>query len=73
MSDVFKEYMIKKFKKLVVKYNWVIYIEVFFKIENDVLGEKICEMELSFLGLKIFVVFKEKNFEMVVKEIILDL
>ncbi len=72
-SDALKEYTTKKLKKLAAKYNWVIHTEVFFKIENDALGEKICEMELSLPGPKIFASSKEKNFEMAVKETISDL
>ena len=49
------------------------YPDYIFKIENDALGEKICEMELSLPGPKIFASSKEKNFEMAVKETISDI
>ena len=73
VSEALKEYTTKKLQKIETKYNWVIHTEVFFKIENDALGEKICEMELSLPGPKIFASSKEKNFEMAVKETILDI
>jgi putative sigma-54 modulation protein len=72
-SDALKEYTTKKLKKLAAKYSWVIHTEVFFKIENDALGEKICEMEISLPGPKIFAASKERNFEMAVKETISDI
>ncbi|HAT66269.1 MAG TPA: ribosome-associated translation inhibitor RaiA [Flavobacteriaceae bacterium] len=73
VSEALKEYTTKKLQKIETKYNWVIHTEVFFKIENDALGEKICEMELSLPGPKIFASSKEKNFEMAVKETISDI
>ncbi|MBW2938294.1 ribosome-associated translation inhibitor RaiA [Aureisphaera sp. CAU 1614] len=73
VSEALKEYTTKKLQKIESKYNWVIHTEVFFKIENDALGEKICEMELSLPGPKIFASSKEKNFEMAVKETISDI
>jgi putative sigma-54 modulation protein len=73
VSEALKEYTTKKLQKIEIKYNWVIHTEVFFKIENDALGEKICEMELSLPGPKIFASSKEKNFEMAVKETISDI
>ena len=73
VSEALKGYTTKKLQKIETKYNWVIHTEVFFKIENDALGEKICEMELSLPGPKIFASSKEKNFEMAVKETISDI
>ena len=40
VSEALKEYTTKKLQKIETKYNWVIHTEVFFKIENDALGEK---------------------------------
>ena len=73
VSEALKEYTTKKLQKIETKYNWVIHTEVFYKIENDDIGEKICEMELSLPGPKIFASSKEKNFEMAVKETISDI
>lgn len=73
VSEALKEYTTKKLQKIETNYNWVIHTEVFFKVENDALGEKICEMELSLPGPKIYASSKEKNFEMAVKETISDI
>ncbi len=72
-SEALTAYTHKKLEKLATRYGWIISIDVFFKIENDALGEKICEMEVSLPGPKLFAVSKEKNFEMAVKETISDL
>ncbi len=72
-SEALTEYTTKKLQKLSAKYGWVINAEVFFKIENNTPAEKICEIELSLPGPKLFAVSKEKNFEMAVKETISDL
>lgn len=72
-SEALTEYTNKKLEKLSIRYSWIINIDVFFKIENDATGEKICEMEVSLPGPKLFAVSKEKNFEMAVKETISDL
>lgn len=72
-SEALTAYTEKKLEKLSTRYSWIINIDVFFKIENDALGEKVCEMEVSLPGPKLFAVSKEKNFEMAVKETIADL
>ncbi|MEZ4875316.1 MAG: ribosome-associated translation inhibitor RaiA [Flavobacteriaceae bacterium] len=72
-SESLSQYTHEKLSKIAAKYSWVINAEVYFKIENDATGEKICEMELSVPGPKIFAVSKEKNFEMAVKHTISDL
>lgn len=72
-SEALTEYTLKKLEKLSIRYSWIINIDVFFKIENDAIGEKICEMEVSLPGPKLFAVSKEKNFEMAIKETISDL
>lgn len=73
-SDSMDAYVTKKLEKISKKYEWVIRVDVFFKIENDP-SEKghICEMEVSLPGPKIFAVSNEKNFEMSVKETISDI
>lgn len=72
-SEALTQYTTEKLQKLATKYSWVIHTEVFFKIENNTTAEKICEMELSLPGPKLFAASKEKNFEMAVKETISDL
>lgn len=72
-SEALMLYTKEKLQKLAKKYSWVIHAEVFFKIENDVTHEKMCEMELSLPGPKIFASSKEKNFELAVKNTLSDL
>jgi len=62
----------KRFKKLANKYNWIIKAKVFFKLGKDVSGNKICEIELSLPGPKIFAASKERTFEMALKESLSD-
>lgn len=73
-SESLTEYTIGKLQKLNSKYQWLINANVFFKIEKEPSGiDKICEIELSAPGPRIFATSKEKNFEMAVKETISDL
>ena len=73
-SDSMSTYVTEKLKKLDEHYDWLIRADVFFKTENDHSGKgKICEIELSLPGPKIFAISNEKNFEMAVKETISDL
>lgn len=61
-----------KLRKLAEKYNWLIHAETYYKLENDAVGKKICEIELSLPGPKIFAVSKEDNFEMALKKTLKD-
>lgn len=73
-SDSTSLYVTKKLQKLEEHYNWLIKADVFFKKEKDDAEKgKICEIELSLPGPKIFATSNEKNFEMAVKETISDL
>ncbi len=73
-SEAMASYVTGKLKKLDERYDWLIRADVFFKIENDPSENgKICEIELSMPGPKIFATSNEKNFEMAVKETISDL
>jgi len=73
-SDAMNEYVTGKLQKLSKKYEWVISANVFFKLDKDPAGvDKICEIELSAPGPRIFASSKEKNFEIAVKETISDL
>ena len=73
-SETMSQYTMERLEKLGKKYPWVIKSEVFFKQEPDPTGlGKICEMELSLPGPKIFATSNEKNYEMAVKETISDL
>jgi len=73
-SESMTEFVTKKLHKISKKYEWVINIDVFFKMENDPTEKgHICEMEVSLPGPKIFATSNEKNFEMAVKETIKDI
>ncbi len=73
-SDSMSEYVTKKLQKISKKYDWVINVDVFFKMENDPTEKgHICEMEVSLPGPKIFATSNEKNFEVAVKETISDI
>ena len=73
-SDTMTDYVSKKLNKLGEKYQWVINANVFFKLENNsTINKKICEIELSLPGPKIFASSKEKNFELAAKNTITDL
>jgi len=68
-SESMEEYVHRKLDKLYKKYEWVITSDVFFKKENDPKGGgKICDLQLSLPGPKIFATSSEKNFELAFKE-----
>lgn len=73
-SEALESYTLKKLENLYKKYEDIIHTTVYFKRENDPkdLG-KICEMELSLSGPRIFASSNEKNYEMAVKHTISDL
>ncbi|MBX2828302.1 MAG: HPF/RaiA family ribosome-associated protein [Flavobacteriaceae bacterium] len=73
-SETMTEYTIGKLQKLSKKYEWLISANVHFKTGQEATGvNKVCEIELSAPGPRIFATSKEKNFEMAVKETISDL
>ena len=73
-SETMSAYTISRLEKLAKKYDWIINAEVFLKVDKDPAGlSKICEIELSAPGPRIFASSKEKNFELAVKDTISDL
>ncbi|NJB72179.1 putative sigma-54 modulation protein [Saonia flava] len=63
-----------KLDKMAKKYNWVISTQVFLKLEKDPTGKgKICEMEVSGPGPRIFAKSNEDDFEKAVVATIHDL
>ncbi|WP_299555783.1 ribosome-associated translation inhibitor RaiA [Seonamhaeicola sp.] len=73
-SDAMNEYVEEKLKNLHKKYEWIIKAEVHFEVEhNDKLKGKICKMELSVPGPRIFASSNEDNYEEAVKNTIKDL
>lgn len=73
-SETMDEFTITKLEKLSEKYDWVISANVHFKTAQDHDGRnKVCEIELSAPGPRIFASSTEHNFELAVKETISDL
>ncbi|MEL6810326.1 MAG: ribosome-associated translation inhibitor RaiA [Bacteroidota bacterium] len=73
-SDTLTQYCTARLEKLTKKYDWITQAQVFFKYEKEASGmDKICEIELSAPGPRIYASSKEKNFEMAVKETLSDL
>lgn len=64
----------EKLDKLFNKYNWLIQASVFYKKENDSHKHgKICEIELSQPGPRLFAKASESNYELSLKEVLLEL
>lgn len=73
-SEAMNTYVTRKLQKLGKKYDWVIAAEVHFETQHDPKGlGKICKMELSLPGPRIFATSNEKNYELAVKNTIKDL
>ena len=73
-SEAMNFYVEEKLKSLANKYDWVISAEVHFKAEHDPKGKgKICKMELSAPGPRIFATSDETTYENAVKKTIKDL
>lgn len=73
-SETMEAYTTKKLQPLLKKHDAIINLNVFFKKEKDPKGNgRICEMEVSLPGPKLFASSNEKNYEMAVKNTISDL
>ncbi len=73
-SDWLSNHATEKLNKLANKYEFLINAEVFFKEDkNQPVDSKICNIQLSLPGPRIFATSNEKNYEMAVKETISDL
>lgn len=69
-----QEYVTKKMENLYSKYDWIIRTNVFFKKETNSIGKgKICDIELSLPGPKLYATSNEKNFEIAFKETLNDI
>ena len=73
-SESMSNYVTEKLNRLGEKFELIIKAEVHFKHENhpNETG-KICSIELSLPGPRLFATSNEKNYEMAVKETINDL
>jgi len=73
-SEAMNTYVKDKLGSLSNKYDWVISAEVHFENEHDPKGKgKICKMELSLPGPRVFATSNEENYENAVKHTIKDL
>ena len=73
-SETMEAYTVKKLNPLSKKYDWIIKATVFFKKENSHKEKEIiCEIELSAPGPRLFASSNEKNYEMAVKNTVIDL
>ncbi len=73
-SQNLTQFVSEHLDKLSEKYEWLIRAEVYFKEENDPTGKsKICEIELSAPGPRIFASSKEESFELAIKKTVFEL
>lgn len=74
VSDTLSDFTIEKLNKLSAKYEFVISAQVHFKHDDkDHNAGKICNIELSLPGPRIFAKSNERTYEMSVNETIRDL
>ena len=63
-SEAMNEYVSERLKKLGKKYEWIISAQVHFEVQPDPKGKgKICKIELSLPGPRIFASSNEEGFE----------
>jgi len=73
-SEAMNELLTQKLEKLGAKYDWIVSIDVYFKLENDPTGKnKVCEMKIEAPGPRMFAKSKEDNFEKAAAETLRDL
>ncbi|QDO94378.1 ribosome-associated translation inhibitor RaiA [Formosa sediminum] len=73
-SEAMNEHVTTKLNKLALKYDWIISAEVIFEtIKNEKEEGKICKIELSAPGPRIFASSQERTYELAVKNTINDL
>lgn len=73
-SEALNELLMKKLDSLEEKYSWLIKANVLFKMENDKKGEdKVCEIELSAPGPRLFAKSRTDDFEKSMAETVDDL
>lgn len=73
-SEAMNGYVTEKLEKLHKKYDWIIKAEVHFQVEHNAKENgKICKIELSAPGPRLFAASNESNYEDAVKNTINDL
>ncbi|MBT8260450.1 MAG: ribosome-associated translation inhibitor RaiA [Flavobacteriaceae bacterium] len=74
-SEAMNEFAKERLDKLAKKYDWIINAQVHFKAEHDSKKQngRVCKMELSVPGPRIFAESYEDTFEKAIKNTIQDL
>ncbi len=73
-SESMNDLAAQKLNKLAQKYDWLIRAQVHFKLENDPTGKgKICEIELSAPGPRLFAKSRSDDFEKSLAETVKEL
>ena len=73
-SESLESFVTKKLNKLAKRYDWIMKVDVFYKLENDPKGKgKTCEMQLSLYGPRIFASSNSDQWEDATDETIRDL
>nr|WP_299073971.1 ribosome-associated translation inhibitor RaiA [uncultured Allomuricauda sp.] len=73
-SESMSNLLTKKLERLSKKYNWIIKANVIFKIENDKAKmDKVCEIELSAPGPRLFAKSRNNDFEKAMTETVDEL
>ena len=73
-GETLEAFAIKKLNKLVKRYDWIIKADVFYKIEKDPKRKgKICDIQLSVPGPRLFAKSNEESFELATDNSIRDL
>ncbi|WP_411895271.1 ribosome hibernation-promoting factor, HPF/YfiA family [Winogradskyella sp. A2] len=74
VSDTLSEFATEKLEKLANKFEFIISAQVYIKHDDkDYQAGKICNIELSLPGPRIFATSNEKNYELAVNQTISDL
>lgn len=73
-SESMEAFAIKKLNKLAKRYDFIIKADVSYKLENDPKKKgRICDIQLSLPGPRIFATSTSENFELATDETISDL
>jgi len=73
-SETMEAFAIKKLNKLAKRYDWIIKADVSYKLENDPRNKgRICEIQLSAPGPRLFARSIAENFELATDQTIKDL
>ena len=73
-SESQEAFAIKKLNKLAKHYDWIIKADVFYKLDNDSKKKgKICDIQLSLPGPRLFATSTAENFEVATDKTIRDL